>query len=183
VDPPHHVSPGASVVATAQGSDPDGDLVEIRYEWILNGEISDQDGNVFSAEGLRQGDEIRVRVYARAGRAESRPLESGSVRVGSAHPEITSTPPGFRDDGVFVYEVEAVDPDGDRRLRYRLAEAPDGMTIDNVVGRIQWKPTAADEGEHKVSIVVSDGSGLETTQSFPVTVSTSESALPASRGR
>ena len=134
---------------------------------------------MFSTEGLAYGDVIQVVVTASDGRDDSRPMESVEVTVGSAHPEISSTPPGMDASGVFRYAVKATDPDGDRRLRYRLDEAPEGMQIDEIYGEIVWKPRMDQTGAHPIAVVVKDSTGLETTQRFQIQVSTSEAA-PAS---
>lgn len=170
VDPPEEVAPGSPVKAQADASDPDGDRVRFEYRWLVNGEASAERGDVFVAEDLQQGDTIQVEVRAGDGTSWTRPKRSAPVRVGSAHPEITSRPPGFRGDGVFRYAVEAEDPDGDRLLRYRLDEAPDGMVIDSVLGEVSWRPAEGQTGVHPVKVVVRDSSGLETSQSFRVTV-------------
>jgi hypothetical protein len=179
VDPSSKVPPGDPVTAVAQAHDPDGDRVTFEYAWQVNGEPVSGRGNLFSTEGLAQGDRIRVVVVASDGANRSDPMTSVEVTVGSAHPEITSSPPGMDAGGVFRYTVVAVDPDGDRRLRFRLAEAPDGMRIDEIYGEIVWKPRRDQAGVHPVAIEVQDSSGLTTTQKFSVTVSTGEEA-PAS---
>jgi hypothetical protein len=178
VTPPETVPPGETVVVAAPGSDPDGDRVTFEYEWTVNGEATDDVGNTFETGSLRHGDEIVVRVWANDGANRSLPLVSAPVRVGSAHPEIVSAPPGFRDDGVFRYTVKAKDPDGDRMLRYHLGAGPEGMTIDEILGDLAWRPTDVQTGVHPVSIVVRDSTGLETTQSFEVTVNRAD-APPA----
>jgi hypothetical protein len=99
--------------------------------------------------------------------------------VGSHHPEIRSTPPDFREDGVFRYEVVAEDPDGDRRLRFTLLEGPDGMAIDTVLGSLIWRPANDQVGVHPVQIEVRDSAGLTTTQAFDVTVRRDEGTPPA----
>jgi len=179
IQPTDTVYPGDSVVVTPTGSDPDGDPVDFEFEWLVNGEPADGDGRSFSTAGLSVGDRIRVRVVATDGSSESRAQESADVIVGSAHPEIVSSPPGMTDEGVFRYAVEARDPDGDRSLRFRLAEAPEGMSIDEVLGQIEWRPGEKQTGVHRVSVVVRDSSRLETTQSFQVTVSASGGEVPA----
>jgi len=179
VRPGERVSPGDAVVANVKARDPDGDPVEIDYEWSVNGERVGEIGNEFSTVGLRMDDEIQVRVTATARGALSESRESAPVRVGSTHPEIVSEPPAPREGGVFVYDVEAIDPDGDRLLRYRLDVAPDGMTVDPIVGRIEWHPTVEQAGEHQVAVVVTDSAGLETKQSFHVTVSAAVAEPPA----
>jgi hypothetical protein len=179
VEPREKVAPGAIVVAEATGEDPDGDRVEIEYEWFVNGESASVLGNEMSTKGLAMGDEIRVRATAVAEGLRGNSIDSSPVVVGSSHPEIVSNPPDLREGGAFVYRVEATDPDGDRRLRYRLDAAPEGMTIDEIDGRVEWHPTAKNVGVHAVSVVVRDSAGLETTQSFHVTVADAGSAPPA----
>jgi hypothetical protein len=179
VDPASQVAPGDPISAVAQARDPDGDPVSFEYVWHVNGESVSERGTLFSTEGLAYGDAIQVAVTATDGRDRSRPMESVEVTVGSAHPEITSTPPGMDPGGVFRYPVKANDPDGDRRLRYRLDEAPEGMQIDEIYGEIVWKPRMDQTGAHPIAVVVKDSTGLETTQRFEVRVSTSE-ATPAS---
>lgn len=179
LEPGERVYPGEVVVAKATARDPDGDALEIEYEWTINGESVSEFGNEMSTEDLRMGDEIQVRVTAVARGARSDSVESASVRVGSTHPEIVSEPPSLREGGVFLYEVEAHDPDGDRILRYRLDAAPDGMTVDPIVGRIEWHPSVEQAGVHQVAVVVSDSAGLETKQSFHVTVNADAPEPPA----
>lgn len=179
IAPNRTVRPGDSVVVTPTATDPDGDIVSFDFEWFVNGEPRSNEGPSFSSEGLSSGDRIRVRVTASDGNNASRPFESQDVVVGSANPEIVSSPPGFTDAGVFRYAVEAKDPGGDRNLRYRLATAPDGMRIDEERGVIEWRPSPGQAGVHPVSVVVSNSAKLETTQSFDVTVSASAPAAPA----
>lgn len=184
IDPPKSVYPGDSIVVTPTASDPDGDRVDFEFTWLVNDEPVDHEGegHSFSTEGLSHGDRVRVRVVASDRRNDSRPVESEDVIVGSAHPEIVSSPPPMSDEGVFRYEVEAKDPDGDRNLRYRLAKAPEGMNIDEVLGRVEWRPREDQVGVHPVSIVVADSTRLETTQSFEVTVGAPEPAQPPASG-
>ncbi|MCX5738665.1 MAG: Ig domain-containing protein, partial [Proteobacteria bacterium] len=102
---------------------------------------------------------------------ESTPVESGYLELGNSAPSIVSQPtPGMGADGVYHYAVEASDPDGDRNLRYRLGKAPQGATVDPLLGEITWKPSLAQAGIHPIEVVVSDGRGGETKQTFEVTV-------------
>ena len=181
IEPISSVAPGQSVVVYPTGTDPDGDEVTFEFQWLVNGNETGTHGSTFSSEGLKQGDRIRVRVIATDGSTRSQPAESEDVVVGSAHPEFTSVPPGLTDEGVFRYLLEARDPDGDRNLRYRLKQGPEGMTIDSVLGEIVWRPTAENAGAHTVSATVRDSSGLETTQTFEVTVAPAEPPASATK--
>jgi hypothetical protein len=179
------VAPGQTISARAGAMDPDGDPVDFEYTWFVNGERRDETGALFATDALKQGDAIQAEVRATDGNTWAEPQRTPVVTVGSAHPEITSTPPGFREDGQFRYRVVAVDPDGDRRLRYSLEKGPDGMVIDDIVGELVWRPGDAQKGVHPVTVVVRDSGGLETKQSFSVTVQEekreSADSVPAAR--
>jgi len=170
LEPAPTLAPGEKLVAVAVGRDEDGDDLEYEYRWRVNGRPVDVDGPSFDTKGLGQGDEIQVRVTANDGESDSDPVESIVVSVGNASPEILSDPTGFREDGLFVYTVEARDPDGDRNLRYSLRKAPEGMRVDAVLGEVTWRPTAEQAGRHTVELVVEDRDGASTMQRFELEV-------------
>jgi len=88
----------------------------------------------------------------------------------NAAPEITSTPPtGATVDQLYLYAVQATDPDGDP-LTFALTTAPTGMVIDPTSGLIEWTPTATQTGDHPVTVTVTDGRGESAGQSFMITV-------------
>ncbi len=75
-------------------------------------------------------------------------------------------------DVLYQYQVTASDPDdvhGDT-LDYELVTGPQGMTIDNVTGLIQWTPNDQQLGSHQVEVRVSDSGGLSDLQSFQIDV-------------
>jgi hypothetical protein len=163
ISPPQRVHPGESISVTPSGEDPDGDPVSFRFEWFVNDEPSSH----------------RVSVFARDRYTEGPAMQSVDVVFSGAHPEITSMPPGASPSSVYRYEVAALDPDGDTRLRFRLSEAPAGMTVDPLSGVIEWTPTLRQAGSHQVSVSVVDSTGLETTQTFEVDVSKATPAAAA----
>ena len=87
--------------------------------------------------------------------------------AGNRAPRITSAPQQLATVGtLYAYQVYATDPDGDP-LSYSLSQAPAGMTI-STAGRIEWIPTAAQNGLHDITIVVADDKGASATQSYGV---------------
>lgn len=170
LEPLGEVSVNHDVVASPRAIDPDGDALEFRYAWTINGEPGPGDEAVLPKEAFERGDRITLTVTADDGRDESEPLESQPFEVVNAAPAITSTPGGFGDDGAFRYQVAVSDPDGDRRLRYRLLEAPEGMTVDLLKGTVVWTPAESQTGSHPVVIEVDDMAGGRATQSFQVQV-------------
>ncbi len=73
----------------------------------------------------------------------------------------TSTPIGQ----TYFYDLIASDADGDA-LTYSLEQAPEGAVLEG--NRLLWAPTAAQVGDHAVSIRVSDSQGGTVTQDFTI---------------
>jgi hypothetical protein len=181
--PSGSIAPGQTLNARAGAMDPDGDEVEYEYTWYVNGERREEQGALFVTDKLKHGDSVYAEVRATDGSSWTDPERTAMVTVGSAHPEITSTPPGFREDGEFRYQIVAVDPDGDKRLRYVLEKGPDGMSIDDIMGELVWRPKDGQKGVHPVTVVVRDSGGLETKQSFSVTVEQRTETVAVPQGR
>lgn len=84
-------------------------------------------------------------------------------------PVITSVAPVSVVAGdAYRYAVLATDEDGDP-LTYHLVSAPAGMTL-SPAGEITWVPAQTDVGDHPVTLLIDDGQGGSTQQSFAVTV-------------
>jgi hypothetical protein len=182
LEPDGEVPRGSPVVVSARAGDPDGDPVEFEYRWSVNGRWQRAGEREFSTEGLKRGDRIRARVVASDGERKSDPIESTEVMVANAAPRIVSLPPGQLADGEFEYQLEAEDPDGDRTLRFRLLEGPEGMAVDPIRGVVRWKPGAGQVGAHPVDLAVEDPMGATTAQRFEITVrETGTDAIPAAR--
>jgi hypothetical protein len=180
LEPLGEVSASNDVTAVPRSYDPDGDDVTYEYSWRINGEPARSEGAVLSAREFERGDEITLEVVANDGEGSSEPLVSAGIKVVNANPRITSSPAGFGGER-FVYLVKVDDPDGDRRLRFHLQKGPDGMTIDNLGGKIRWNPSSGQEGAHPVEVVVVDGQGGEARQHFEIDLSF-EDEVPASPG-
>ena len=181
MEPASSVAAGESVVVTARTHDADDDRVELEYAWSVNDRPVEADGPSFSTEGLARGDRIRVEVRADDGTERGPAVSSAAVRVANGAPRIVSLPSQEWVNGAFRYRIEARDPDGDRRLRYRLLEGPEGMTVDPVMGEVRWKPSADQAGTHVVDLAVEDPEGAATAQRFEITVREVETQSPAAR--
>ncbi|MES9854114.1 MAG: putative Ig domain-containing protein [Candidatus Thiodiazotropha sp. L084R] len=72
----------------------------------------------------------------------------------------------------YSHRIYVVDQDGDS-LRYSLNNPPEGMTISNTIGsqgRIRWRPTDAQIGEHSIVISISDQTNNVLEVTYPITV-------------
>ena len=72
-----------------QSQDPDGDLVNYRYQWIKNDvEIAGESVNVLRAGNSRKGDIFRVRVIPSDGKGDGKPFLSNPVKILNAAPVV-----------------------------------------------------------------------------------------------
>jgi len=87
----------------------------------------------------------------------------------------TNYPPVFKSDPLnaviagqaYTYNSKATDQDSDT-LVYTITSAPEGMTINQTTGLINWLPTVA--GQYNVVIQVSDQKNGYDVQAFQITV-------------
>ncbi len=93
---------------------------------------------------------------------------AAALSAGGAHaaPTITSTPVTTARVGT-VYASPLPAADGEPPFAWALGDAPPGMVVDNVDGRLLWMPTAA--GPVDVELLVVDRSG-SASQRFTVDV-------------
>jgi len=178
-DPLGTIQRGRLVTARPIAQDGDGDPLEFEYTWWVNDSELSERTDLLDTSRLRRGDLVRVRVVASDGYSRSNPVMSSPIRVDNSAPKITSTPGNEGTAEVYRYQVRAEDPDGDRRLRFRLEQAPPGMTIDPIGGELVWTPPASATGGHPVAVVVDDLQGGQAEQRFTVEIGEAEPATPA----
>ncbi|MFK7927353.1 MAG: hypothetical protein AB8H79_04145 [Myxococcota bacterium] len=118
------------ISVTAESSDADGDLVELRYRWLKDTGsgamlIPDQTSNTLDgAEHFDAGDEIYAEVYGYDGRGEGPAKASPLVRVVNGPPGtplavVTPEAPFEDEDLICAVGEPTVDPDGDA-VSYRV---------------------------------------------------------------
>jgi len=170
VEPWETVARGESLNVRADGTDPDGDVLEYRYRWRVNDEPIEAEGASLSTAELAPGDLVHARVTASDGESESDPIDTARVRVVGANPKIVSAPSGFSPDGIFRYTVEVEQPHGGGSLRFGLRTGPEGMWVNPVSGEVSWRPEPWQRGSHPVEVEVVDSRGAVMVQAFSVSV-------------
>ncbi len=183
IEPMGAVTVRHDVVANARANDPDGDELELRFVWRVNGKRVNVDGAVLPKEQFRRGDRIELAVVASDGVAESEPLYSHPFEAENAVPSITSLPGGLDEQGSFRYQVTVEDPDDERGFRYWLREGPPGMTMDTLSGLLTWEPQEKQSGRHAVTLEVEDLAGAKESQSFELQVDFVPFSAPAAPAR
>ncbi len=165
---PPRVFLGDSLKAEVEVTDRDGDLVSLSYTWFVNGRIhSEGRSAVFpDPEDLKKFDQVYVRVTPSDSQSRGIRETSRQVQIANRPPRIQSSPSNILEKGVYTYQVQATDPDGDR-LKFGLTDHPSGMTIDSDSGLITWKLSSGFEPA-EVRVTASDGDGGEAFQQFRV---------------
>jgi len=169
---------GSRIRAVAEAADVDGDTVYLSYRWVKNGTLWKEGGDeTIDSKELFPSDVVTVEVTPRDQHTTGKMVRSQPLTVANRPPSITSAPSTAGGQHVFEYQVKAVDPDGDP-LRYNLEQAPPGMAIDKDSGAIVWSRSTAQEGLHRVRVVVDDGRGGSTFQEFDLAITAPQPSSP-----
>ncbi len=159
--------PGNTLGVEAGGYDADGDPVQFEIAWRKNGQPAGG-GNRLTAP-VKRGDKVIVTITPFDGK--DRGVSATLSR------EILNTPPAIEgqeefqvSDNAVTFHVRASDADGDP-LAYSLKDAPAGMNIDRKTGLVRWATSPGTTGNVPFTVIVSDGSGGESTARFTVTIS------------
>jgi hypothetical protein len=161
---------------TVGASDPDGQTLVYGLVYGPDGMTIDENGQISwlpEATGLYS---VSVKVSDLRG-GDAVQQYALSVEQLNHAPVLTSSPVLVAEVGYqYDYHVSATDEDGDH-LRYRLKTAPQGMTVDEQSGLIQWLPAAA--GAYPVEVSVLDDREGTDSQLFTVQVAAPYGNLPA----
>lgn len=167
---PAEIFSGTDITVTPVAEDADGDSVDFTYQWLVNGEAdpllveSTLPGNRFT-----KGDTVQVLIVPNDFYDDGPTYESYAQLIPNAAPRITSQPPQGIASLDYRYQVEVHDPD-DSTFTYRLAEAPQGMSIDTASGLLQWSLVDVTPGDYTIAIIVSDSEGVEAAQEYKLTL-------------
>lgn len=158
--------PGNTLGVETEGFDADGDPVQFEIAWQKNGQPAGT-GNRLT-EPVKRGDKVTLTVTPFDGK------DRGNTATLSR--EILNTPPDIEGqeqfqvgDNAVTFHVRASDADGDP-LTYSLKDAPAGMNIDRKDGWVRWVTSPGTTGKVPFTVIVSDGSGGESSARFTVTV-------------
>ena len=157
---------GVDLAVEAKGVDLDGDSLDYRYHWTVNGEeLTWEQGPALPGDKFRRGDKVKLRVTPNDGKENGPVFEGVEMVIPNAPPKFVSEPPMQFQGQSYQYQVQVVDPDGDP-ITYSLETAPKGMEIEPKSGLLSWTFSKADSGEHRIRIVAKDPEGLGAYQEY-----------------
>jgi len=164
-------------------TDPDRDrLVVIKVSQCRNGSVTiSTDSTLTYAPGrnFSGNDTFTYTVSDGKGGTDTATVNVTVDAVNDA-PSITSKPvETARVWAPYSYGVVAKDPDPGDRLIYSLTKNPEGMTINEATGLIEWRPTRSQAGTYDVAVRVVDNYKTRgsDTQTFTITVTSLDSPL------
>lgn len=169
---PSRVTAADIVEAQANAEDRDGDSFEVAYRWYRNGVPIAAATSARLAPGTaHRGDKLMVEASATDGSDAGPWLQSPPVLVANASPAITSQPSyDMADGGHYTYSPAAKDVDGDTPLRFELVDGPKGMAVDESSGVVTWAVPRDANGNHAITIAVTDSYGGRATQAWLLAV-------------
>jgi hypothetical protein len=140
--------------------DPDEDTVRFALSNAPAGATVDSITGIFSwVPTFEQAGKYRIRVLVSDG------YDTDYSRTALVTVRNVNRPPRFvgdtpdtatKEGDTLRFEVMAFDPDGDRIL-YHPLQAPQGLQIDSLTGRVQWIPSYDQAGEYFVRFRATDG--------------------------
>jgi hypothetical protein len=161
---------GEEATASASGADPDGDSIQWRYEWILNGQtVSDVDGPVFPGDRIHRDDRLRVIATPDDGSTSGTSTESAEATVGNRPPRIVSVPPQVPKNSQLNYSVRAEDPDGDPVSLKLDGNVPQGVVL-SPSGVLTADLANIRPGRYEIHVVATDPQGASDVQVLDITV-------------
>jgi fibro-slime domain-containing protein/RHS repeat-associated protein len=174
--PPPVVTATAGQLYTdlAEATDVDNDRLTYDLPVCPDGMLIDPStGQIYWVPTSGQGgpQDVLVRVQDGRGGVDLLPFTI-AVAKPNRPPQITSLPPQLAQSGLaYQYQVSATDPDGDTP-QYSIGAAGQalGMSIGTQSGLLTWPASLVVPGTYPVTVIVTDGRGGQTSQSYGLEV-------------
>ena len=163
-----------------EAEDIDGDLITYSYQWVKikkvesayqSEDLLGETDSTLSHDKFVKGDVLAVKVTPYDWYSNGLTYQTKPIVIVNSPPEIISSPPKIiMDDGVYTYQVKAIDIDNDPITFSLGEEAPEGMTIDSKTGLLTWSITPKLAGTYKITIYGDDGNQGRCFQRFTLTI-------------
>ena len=143
-----------------------GESITHTYEWSINGQPAGSGSD--SISGFKRGDKVAVKITPFDGEKPGK-ARTLTLDVQNTTPKVSESKEPKYDGKTFTAQVNASDPDGDT-LSYELLSGPEGMTIDNKSGMVNWPLKEDKSGDYPVKVKITDGHGGEITYQLTATI-------------
>jgi hypothetical protein len=164
---------GISITAVPASTDDDGDEVQYRYQWSINGQELPEDTAVMRGDRFRRGDRIALTVTPYDSGGTGLPYTTREIVIPNGPPRFISTPEVNFQSESYEYQAIAADPDGDQ-ITYALVSGPSGMSVDPQSGIVRLQIRKEHAGAHTVVLEAQDPAGLKASQSFTLNLTIPE---------
>ena len=157
-----------SLQADIQAKDPEGGMVDVDYEWSVNGRVLlTERTKRLESRNFKRDDVVALKATISDG--EDTLERSARITIGNASPMFISDPRGVKDINGFKLTVS--DPDGDT-IRYHIEGAPKGMTVGSSDGVIKYEGSVNEPGgEYDIRIIAEDPDEAQAIWEFSVNIS------------
>jgi len=147
--------PGAltTIMSEVSADDIDGDIVDLRYKWYLNGKFVDE--HSYLEYEFKRGDKVALELipFDEESNGKSVRLET---EIYNSLPVINKSSPSI-EGRTYKYQIAATDADGDP-LDYKIDKGPEGMKI-STDGLITWDLPDDLKSQYEVTVSVNDKHG------------------------
>jgi len=162
--------PGVALEAVVETTDEGQGGYGVLYEWRVSDRVVGRDDE-FDTSALLPGDVVTLHAQldfsdSRTDLVRSQPVVIGRV----VPPTIISKPEVGLEDGMFRYLVSATSTESGAKLKYKILEGPDGMTVDASSGVMSWRPSSEQRGAFSIEVAAMDQWGSGVAQSFEIHV-------------
>ncbi len=150
---PSPLTTTTDALAQVDAQDPERQHVDIDYAWWINDrELLAETSERLPSSYFSKGDAIRLQVTISDGEYDQQ--REISTTVGNSPPVFVADPRSVKQlDG---YALEVTDPDGDD-IRFRIEDAPRGMSIHPTQGLLSYKGSADEPGgDYTVKVYAED---------------------------
>jgi hypothetical protein len=179
IDSSEGTKPGVVLTSVVEMTNDDSGRADFELQWKVNGEVVGSSEEL-DTQPYAPGDVVVLRARANQGGRGSRFVSSPAVVLTrGAAPAISSKPLAGIEAGLFRYQIGARSEEPEARLTYQLLSGPDGMTVHEKSGLVQWRPTSDQRGRFDVEVSATDQWGSGVAQSFAI-VADAPAGSPAS---
>ncbi len=168
--------PGQLLIASAEGTDADGEAVQLRYQWYLNGTAipgatSDR-LDLDDVAGAQRGDTITVTVIPNDGHVDGGGASASAIIRLNSGPTVDAGPNGNVAEGsAFTSTATVVDPHGDAIASVTVDYGDGTAPVSATPGAsVPLSHTYADNGSYTVTVTATDEFGAVGSDTATVTV-------------